>query len=93
MTTRVTPELGLLAKRVAQARKTNRLFKRIGLILLALLGGARSLPHKKEAICERLRAERFLLKDTNGRIRADLSVDKAKNSTQLLLSRRKRKSA
>ena len=86
MTTRVTPELGLLAERVAQLEKQNRLFKRIGLILTVLLGGATLVAAQERGNLRTIEAERFLLKDTNGRIRADLSVDKAKNSTQLLLS-------
>jgi hypothetical protein len=86
MTTRVTPELGLLAERVAQLEKQNRLFKRIGLVLTVLLGGAALVAAQERGNLRTIEADRFLLKDANGRVRADLSVDKSKNSTQLLLN-------
>jgi hypothetical protein len=86
MTTLGTPELGLLAQRVAQLEKQNRLFKRLGLLLIVLLGGATLVAAQESGRERSIEAEHFYLKDSNGRLRADLGMDKDKNSVRLLLN-------
>jgi hypothetical protein len=86
MTTPDLPGLGLLAERVAQLEKQNRLFKRMGLLLAVLLGGVTLVAAQERGNLRTVEAERFLLKDANGRVRADLGIDKDKNSARLLLS-------
>ncbi len=83
MTTLGTPELGLLAERVAQLEKQNRLFKRFGILLIVLLGGATLVAAQERGKERSIEAERFILKDSNGRVRADLGMDK--NGVRLLL--------
>ncbi len=83
MTTLGTPELGLLAERVAQLEKQNRLFKRLGILLIVLLGGATLIAAQERGNERTIEAERFILKDLNGRVRADLGMDK--NGVRLLL--------
>ena len=88
MTTLGSPELGLLAERIAQLEKQNRLFKRWGILLLVLVGGVALVAAQgRERTVE---AEHFLLKDANGRVRADLGLDK-KRTCGFAAQRRKRK--
>jgi hypothetical protein len=76
MTTPAMPELTLLAQRVAQLEKQNRLFKCAGMLLLLLLGSVTLVAAQERGKVQTIEAERFVLKDANGRMRADLGMDK-----------------
>jgi hypothetical protein len=78
------PELNLLAERIANLEKQNRLFKRIGILLILVLGAVSLVAAQERGRGPVIEAERFVLKDANGRIRADLGLDKA--GVRLLLN-------
>ena len=76
MTTPAMPALTLLAHRVTQLEQQNRLFKCAGMLLLLLLGSVTLVAAQERGKGQTIEAERFVLKDANGRMRADLGMDK-----------------
>jgi hypothetical protein len=85
MSSSEVPELKLLVERVSQLEKQNRRFKRLGTLLLVLLGGLTLVAAQERGKGQTIEADRFLLKDANGRIRADLGLDK-NGGVRLLLN-------
>lgn len=84
MTDPNSSELGHLAERVARLEKENRLVKRIGLFMALLTVCVTVAAAQERASVRTVEAEHFVLKDVNGRVRADLGMDK--NGVRLLLN-------
>jgi hypothetical protein len=84
MTSPGLTELNLLAERIAKLEKQNRLFKRIGVLLVLAVGCVSLVAAQERGKGQTIEAERFILKDANGRVRADLGMDKA--GVRLLLT-------
>jgi len=78
-----TPDFNILVERLSRLERQNRLFKGIGcaLALMLLVGLVAAAQERGQA--RTVEAERFLLKDGRGKVRAELGMDK--NGVHLLL--------
>jgi hypothetical protein len=84
MTASDSSELSQLVDRITKLEKQNRLFKRGGLLFAMVAVCATLLAAQERPGVRTLEAERILLKDVKGRVRADLGLDK--NGVRLVLN-------